>query len=357
MAMICFAMFFVISLQLSKSFAKYHWQQVFITTQQRGFLMNRPNQIQRLDPEISKMFCANKLAQGFDLDDVAAARRFYDEEREKSGPAMQQTEHSLHEQKMVTSYDGANILLNIVRPKQAGPHPAILWMHGGGFVMGQSKFDIPLLQLWAEQLQVVAASVEYRLAPEHPYPAGLEDAWSSLVSLGDKGYVDAGRIAIGGASAGGGLAAGLALLARDRGDVGLLGQALVYPMLDCRNIAPPQDEDDDFLVWSRANNQQAWAAYLGPKPINNDHAPIYASPSLAGDLSGLPPTFIPTGALDLFLHENMAYAGSLIAGGTPTELQVFPGACHAFNGFFPTAQVSKRCNQAIFDFFQRILQP
>jgi acetyl esterase/lipase len=224
--------------------------------------------------------------------------------------------------------------------------PALLWIHGGGYVLGSVERDDLLAKHLARVGQCVVASVEYRLAPEHPFPAPVEDCYAALKWLSthsaDLG-VNKSRIAIGGASAGGGLAAGLALVARDRAEVDVAFQLLIYPMIDDRNIVPASETAPDTFVWTRENNRMGWRAYLGREPGGADVSP-YAAAARATDLRGLPPAYIPVGDLDLFLDENITYAQRLLTAGVPTELHVYPGAFHGFNGFVPGAEVSRRFN-------------
>ena len=224
--------------------------------------------------------------------------------------------------------------------------PALLWIHGGGYVLGSVERDDLLAKHLARVGQCVVASVEYRLAPEHPFPAPVEDCYAALKWLSAHSAefgVNKSRIAIGGASAGGGLAAGLALLARDRAEVEVAFQLLIYPMIDDRNIAPASATVPDAFVWSRENNRMGWRALLGREPGGADVSP-YAAAARATDLRGLPPAYIPVGDLDLFLDENITYAQRLLAAGVPTELHVYPGAFHGFNGFVPGAEISRRFN-------------
>ncbi len=224
--------------------------------------------------------------------------------------------------------------------------PALLWIHGGGYVLGSVERDDLMAKHLARVGQCVVASVEYRLAPEHPFPAPVEDCYAALKWLAahsaDFG-VNKSRIAIGGASAGGGLAAGLALLTRDRAEVEVAFQLLIYPMIDDRNIAPASGTTLDTFVWSRQNNLMGWRAYLGREPGGAAVSP-YAAASRATNLKGLPPAYIPVGDLDLFLDENITYAQRLLAAGVPTELHVYSGGFHGFNGFVPGAEISRRFN-------------
>lgn len=222
--------------------------------------------------------------------------------------------------------------------------PALFWIHGGGYVIGDIDQDDRLMKQIVKRVDCVAVSVDYRLAPEHPFPAPVEDCYAGLKWLfahaGELG-VDPSRIAIGGASAGGGLAAGLALLARDRAEVQVAFQLLIYPMIDDRNNTPASYEITDPRVWNRESNHLGWKAYLGREGGGEGVSP-YAAATRATNLTNLPPAFIPTGALDLFVDENIEYAQRLIQAGVPTELHVYPGAFHGFDIFAPSAAVSKQ---------------
>lgn len=222
--------------------------------------------------------------------------------------------------------------------------PALLWIHGGGMVMGDLDQSDAYCTDMAHRLGVVVASVDYRVAPEHPYPAPLEDCYAALRWLGqsvDALGVDAGRIAIGGSSAGAGLAAGLALLARDRGEVGVCHQHLIYPMLDDRNVTGSSHAIVDPRVWNRTSNLAGWDAYLAGRAGSKD-VPPYAAPARATDLAGLPSAYIAVGTLDLFMDEDIEYARRLVAAGVRTELHVYPGVFHASPTYIPNAAVSQR---------------
>ena len=217
------------------------------------------------------------------------------------------------------------------------PAPAMLWIHGGGYVIGTAQQDDALCRRFSRKLGIVVASVEYRLAPEHPYPAPLDDCYSALTWLAGLPAVDPDRVAIGGASAGGGLAAALALLARDRGEIAPAFQLLVYPMLDDRNTSAfGVAANPNHRMWSPRSNQFGWAAYLG----NAD--PQVAVPARHEDLSGLPPAWIGVGSHDLFHDEDLVYAERLKDAGVPAEVEVVPGAFHGFDLVVPKARVSQR---------------
>lgn len=221
-------------------------------------------------------------------------------------------------------------------------HPALLHLHGGGYVLGSARGGDAAQGALAAELACVIASVEYRLAPETPHPGPVEDAYAALKWLHDEAEtlrVDRTRIAVGGESAGGGLAAALALLARDRGEVPIVFQHLIYPMLDDRTAAVSYTHPyAGEFVWTPELNRYGWTALLGHEPGLATTSP-YAAAARATDLSGLPPAFISVGTLDLFIEEDMEYARRLIRAGVPTELHVFPGAFHAFD-MVPNARSS-----------------
>jgi acetyl esterase/lipase len=213
------------------------------------------------------------------------------------------------------------------------PGPALLWIHGGGYVMGSAQQDDALCRRFTRELGITVAAVDYRLAPEHPYPAPLEDCYSALTWLAGLPAVDRARLAIGGASAGGGLAAALALLARDRGELTPTLQLLAYPMLDDRSGAGPKNPN--YRLWGPKSNRFGWSAYLG----NAD--PKIAVPARHDDLSGLPPAWIGVGTHDLFHDEDLAYAERLTAAGVPCHVEVVQGAFHGFDLVVPKAAVSQ----------------
>ncbi|BCO38192.1 alpha/beta hydrolase [Mycobacterium heckeshornense] len=233
---------------------------------------------------------------------------------------------------VLTVESGAGVRLH--RPAGVTePAPALLWIHGGGYVLGTARQDDRLCRRFARALGITVAAVDYRLAPEHPYPAPLEDCYSALTWLAGLPAVDPARVAIGGASAGGGLAAALALLARDRGEITPCLQLLAYPMLDDRSAAAPKDPN--YRLWSPASNRFGWAAYLGGAD------PQLAVPARREDLTGLPPAWIGVGTHDLFHDEDLAYAERLARAGVPCHVEVVPGAFHGFDLLVPKAQVSR----------------
>ena len=237
------------------------------------------------------------------------------------------------------------VRIRVYRPNdQPSKLPALYWIHGGGYVMGDIEQDDRLMKQLVKRIGCVAVSVDYRLAPEHPFPAPVEDCYAGLKWLfahADELGIEPARIAIGGASGVGGLAAGLALLARDRGEVQVAFQLLIYPMIDDRNVTPASYAITDPRMWNRECNLLGWKAYLGRDGGGADVSP-YAAATRATDLANLPPAYIPVGALDLFVDENIEYAQRLIQAGVPTELHVYPGAFHGFDLFAPSARGSKQ---------------
>lgn len=229
------------------------------------------------------------------------------------------------------------------------PTAALLWIHGGGYVIGTAQQDDGLCRRFSTTLGIAVASVDYRLAPEHPYPAPLEDCHSALTWLAGLPAVDRGRVAIGGASAGGGLAAALALLARDRGEVTPAFQLLAYPMLDDRSSATT--DSPNYRLWNTRSNHFGWTAYLG------DADPRIAVPGRRDDLSGLPPAWIGVGTHDLFHDEDLAYAERLTKAGVPCHVDVVPGAFHGFDLLAPKAQVSQRFFDSQCDGLRAALAP
>jgi acetyl esterase/lipase len=200
----------------------------------------------------------------------------------------------------------------------------MLWIHGGGLVIGTPAIDDAANRLFAEKLGITVVAPAYRLAPEHPYPAALDDLWDALQRVKQLGQ----PIVVAGASAGGGLAAALCLRARERGDASIRFQLLIYPMLDDRTTQQSFDERN-MRLWNNAANRFGWESYLGKRT----ELPAEAVPARAASLAGLPPAWIGVGTNDLFHDEDVAYAGRLRAAGVNTELEVVPGAFHGFDIF------------------------
>ncbi|MET8998248.1 alpha/beta hydrolase [Amycolatopsis sp. NPDC004169] len=221
--------------------------------------------------------------------------------------------------------------------------PGLLYIHGGGFVMGDlDTFDAHVLRL-ADELGIVVASVDYRLAPEHPFPAPVEDCYAALTwvaAKADELGIDPARLGVAGESAGGGLAAAVALLARDRGGPRLCFQYLGIPELDDRLDTPSMRDYTDTPVWHRPNAIHSWTSYLGTEPGGPDVSP-YAAPARATDLAGLPPAFVTTCQFDPLRDEGIAYAQRLAHAGVPVELRLYPGTFHG-SSMVETAEVSRR---------------
>ncbi|AQZ65930.1 Esterase/lipase [[Actinomadura] parvosata subsp. kistnae] len=254
------------------------------------------------------------------------------------------------ENRLVPGPDGApDLRLRIYQPEERGEgRPALYWIHGGGMIMGMPEMDDHSMIDYVERLGLVVVSVDYRLAPEHPHPAPVEDCYAGLawtVKNAAELGIDVSRVAVGGASAGGGLAAGTVLLARDRGGPEVAFQLLVCPMLDDRNETPSSHEFAEAVVWDRAANLFGWSALLGDRAGTSD-VPPYAAPARAGDLSGLPPAFVDVGELEVFRDECFDYALRLARAGVSTEFHLYPGAFHGFDIMVPDAALSVRARQA-----------
>ena len=226
--------------------------------------------------------------------------------------------------------------------------PALLWLHGGGYVIGKPEMDDATCAQFVQALGLKIISVDYRLAPKHPFPAGLDDSYQALTWLAAQAQqlgIDPHRIAIGGHSAGAGLAAALAQLAYDRQGVQPAFQLLVYPMLDDRTVRRAELDNGNHVAWTQTSNRYGWEAYLG-QPGGAAELPAYAAPARRANLAGLPPAWIGVGTLDLFHDENVAYAQQLQAAGVPCDLLIVPGAFHGFNVFDATIPIAQAFQQA-----------
>lgn len=250
--------------------------------------------------------------------------------------------------------------LLVARPAGVtGPLPAIYHMHGGGMIMGDSRTGLTDPLVWARELGVMVVSVDYRLAPEHPYPVPVEDCFSGLEwtvkNAADLG-IDPARILVSGMSAGGGLAAAVALMARDRGGPALIGQLLVCPMLDDRNQSPSTLQMAGLGIWDRTSNETGWTALLGDLR-GGDDVPAYAAPARATDLAGLPPAYLDAGSAETFRDEVVAYASAIWQAGGQAELHVWPGGFHAFDELAPQARLSLEAKAARLHWLRRLLEP
>jgi acetyl esterase/lipase len=246
------------------------------------------------------------------------------------------------EDRMVPGPEGApEIAVRIYRRAGAGNAvPGVFYIHGGGMIMGDlSMGELSVIRM-CEETGATFLSVDYRLAPEHPYPAALQDCYAALC------WMDENRVAVGitssalslvGASAGGGLTIATALMTRDLKGPDIGFQMPFYPMIDDRNETPSSHEITDIGIWDRAGNIEAWGWYLGGKPADG-----YAAPARAENLNGLPATYIDVGTMDLFRDENMAFAARLVQAGVRTEFHLWPGAYHASETFAPGAALSRQ---------------
>lgn len=254
--------------------------------------------------------------------------------------------------------DAPDISLVVCLPtKVTTPVGALYFIHGGGMVLGDAYLGLPRFLEIAEELGLAVVSVEYRLAPEHPYPAAVEDCYAGLQWIAehaDELGIDPDRIVNLGGSAGGGLAAATALLVRDRGGPHLAGQVLLCPMLDDRNNSYSTRQLAGLGVWDRAANQMGWTALLGDQQGGPDVSP-YAAPARATDLSGLPPAYLDVGSAETFRDETVEYANQLWRAGGQAELHVWPGGFHGFAGSAPQTAISQAAFAPIAPWLRRLL--
>jgi acetyl esterase/lipase len=256
--------------------------------------------------------------------------------------------------------DGAPdvVLTSFRRADHVAGSAAVYFIHGGGMMLGTrfgGGLDIALE--WVDELDVVVVTVEYRLAPEHPDPAPIDDCFAGLewvIAHADELGFDPARVIVAGGSAGGGLAAGIALKARDEDGPALIGQMLIYPMIDDRNETLSSYQIDGIGVWDRTSNETGWDSYLGDRR-KTDSVSIYAAPSRATDLSGLPPTFIDCASAEVFRDEDIDFASRIWAAGGVAELHVWPGGFHGFDAFVPTAVISQAARAARTAWLRRLL--
>jgi acetyl esterase/lipase len=253
--------------------------------------------------------------------------------------------------------DDPRVVVRVHRPKGVdGALPCLYSIHGGGYVLGSYEMDDLKFDALCPELRFVGVSVEYRLAPETPYPGPLDDCYAGLKwthEHADELGIDPHHIGIGGVSAGGGLAAALALLARDRAEVPVRFQLLECPMIDDRQ-STSSSVRDGLLIWSREANTFGWKAYLGDR-YGTDDIPAYAAPARADDLTGLPPAFVIVGGADGFRDEDIVYALRLGEAGVPTELHVLPGAPHGVQMFTGT-EIARRWSALVKDWLARMLK-
>lgn len=319
--------------------------------------MTRPSGTRRLvDPQLLPLLDAwpTVTLTREVLSAIRATDRLPMPELSEAAAAVDLTRHS------VAGPDGApDVGVLVYRPGEASaPLPCIFHIHGGGYVIGSVEPQEAQHRDMAARLGCVLVTVDYRLAPETVFPGAVEDCYVALswvfAAAADLG-IDPERIGVMGESAGGGLAAGLALLARDRGQHRLAFQHLIYPMIDDRTCVHPDPHPHaGEFIWTPEHNHFGWAALLGVEPGSAGVSP-YAAAARADDLTNLPPTYIATGGLDLFLEEDLDYARRLMRAGVPVELHVYPGGFHGFD-FDPGAEVSARARRDSMDALSRSLK-
>jgi acetyl esterase/lipase len=302
-----------------------------------------------LDDEIAPALATFPMASALSVDALATMRATRSEmfAGVELSDAVERTEHVVSDDPLV--------VVRVHTPKGVdGPLPCVYSIHGGGYVLGSYDMDDAKFDRWCPALPCVGVSVEYRLAPEAPYPGPLDDCYAGLrwthehaAELG----VAPERIGVAGVSAGGGLAAALALLARDRGEVPLAFQLLECPMLDDRQTTS-SSQLDGLPIWSRESNEFGWRSYLGD--LYGGDVPAYAAPARATDLTRLPPTLVIVGGADGFRDEDIDYASRLCRSGVPTELHVLPGAPHGVQ-FFAGSVVARRWGQTVTQWLEQRL--
>ncbi|MGW0836135.1 alpha/beta hydrolase fold domain-containing protein [Streptomyces prunicolor] len=283
----------------------------------------------------------------------SAASRLTDEAIRRNGA------FEIEERTVPLTPGSPGVPLLICRPTATpGPHPVVYNTHGGGMVAGSSRSTELVGELdRAEELQIAVVSVDYRLAPEHPDPVPVEDCYAGLMWVAEHAAelgLDPDRIIVSGNSAGGALAAGLALLARDRGGPRLLGQLLQFPMLDDRCDTSSAAQMERVGLWDGASNRMGWTALLGDRR-GTGHVSCYAAPARADDLSGLPPAYVEVGSVEALRDEGVGYASRIWSTGGEAELHVWSGAFHSFDEWVPEAVVSRTAHQARVSWLRRVL--
>ena len=301
-----------------------------------------------IDPAIAEVLAANPVpADELTTDNLGEAREAHAQMMANLRVTRPASGRVVTKDYQVPGPPGApDIRIRVHRPIGVeGALPCLFSVHGGGYVNGTYEDDDLRFEELCPDLGLMGASVQYRLAPETPYPGPLEDCYAGLrwvfVNADNLG-ADPECIGLYGASAGGGLAAGLALLARDRGEVAPVFQFLNYPMIDDREITVSSGWD--VPIWPRTRNRFGWKCYLGDL-YDTDRVPAYAAPARAQDLGGLPPTSIWVGTCDLFCDEDIDYAQRLVQAGVSCELHVYAGAPHGFDGVAPSTSLGRRCRQ------------
>ena len=287
-------------------------------------------------------------------EDPPKARQLTEEYQSKLRKALPRTDVTIEE----STFPGPDCEIPVViyQPTNAAPRGGLLWMHGGGYIVGTARADYHGIG-FAEHVGCTVVSVDYRLAPESTYKESIADCFAALkwmVDSADELGIDTGRLAIGGGSAGGGLTAGLAHYNRDHGGPALQLQLMLYPMIDDTHDTPSGHEITHPTVWHRKVSLAAWKMYLGAE-YGTDQVSPYAAATRATNLRGLPPAFVTVGLLDLFRDENIDYAQRLMAAGIPTDLHVYPGMIHGAEMSVPEAAVSTRMRSDYRDAVKRAI--
>lgn len=298
--------------------------------------------IERLDPELAVVV---RQIPVLDLTDIPAARLALAELYAQINVATPNSAVTHTDHTAPGAEGQPEVMVRVFRPAGTdAPLPCLYWIQGGGYVLTAPDMDDQFCEDIAQRHQCVVVSVDWRRAPEHPFPAPAEDCYAGLAwtirSAADLG-IDPHRVAVGGHSSGGGSAAGLALLVRDRAELSIVHQLLIYPMLDDTNSTPASHEVTDAQVWNRTSNEIGWRSYLGDA-YGSTHVSPYAAPTRMENLAGLAPATVLTGELDLFVDEDVIYAQRLMQANVPTELHVYRAAHHGFDRMVPTAAVSRR---------------
>ena len=291
-------------------------------------------------------------AKPCDLGDIECRRQMSESMNEDLGRRFGKASDVTIKDHRIPRPDGSQLRVRVYRKIGSTTRGALLYIHGGGMIVSSIEDYDERCMHYTTNTGLPLVSVDYPLAPEAPYPAQIDDALTALAwmhdSAKDEGW-DPSHIGIGGDSAGGGLTAGTVLKNRDSVKLPLACQMLVYPMLDDRNVVPDRRFPKQFQIWTYIDNETGWDAYLSGLTDRSD-VPIYAAPARAADLSGLPPTYIDTGTLDIFHDEDIAYAKKTIADGVEVEGHIWNGAPHGFDYFAFDSSIAKRAWDARFAF-------
>ncbi|QSX07880.1 alpha/beta hydrolase [Alkalibacter rhizosphaerae] len=313
--------------------------------------------LKNMDPQLKRVF--ENMAKGPEEMDLLASRNRMHEVFQGMGDLAPKNENVREwEEKIPGLGEAPKVRVKVYEPEEAEEDllPALLFLHAGGFFLGMPEMSDELCRNLAEFVECKVVSVDYRLAPEHPYPAAVEDSYAALEWIFQNSSsldVDPERIAICGVSAGGCLAAGVALMARDKGTIDPCLQMLLYPVLDHRHVTASSRAIDDSRTWTTGKSKMAWEAYLGD--LNGD-VPAYASPATSEDLKGLPRTYIAACELDILRDEAVEYARRLYEAEVATELHVLPGTFHAFDAIVPKADISIRFEGEIIHVLQEVFE-